>query len=148
MVNQTGISAYKKVSTQSGVHDASPHRLIQMLIDAAIGKIAAAKGLMENQKMSLKGEHIGTAIAIIDSLKNSLDTDAGGEIADNLGALYEYMMICLTEANIFNNADKLDEVIKLLKPIKEAWDTIPAEVQNDLESKNTQTPSGTETATG
>ena len=130
MGNKTaGAQAYSQVSVHTGVNEASPHRLIQMLIDAAIDKVAAAKGLMANGKIAEKGKTISLAVAIIDSLRASLDRAKGGEIADNLEMLYDYMIRRLTEANVKNDPAILDEVSNLLKPIKEAWDAIPEDIK-------------------
>ncbi|MFV2055957.1 MAG: flagellar export chaperone FliS [Thiohalomonadales bacterium] len=137
-MKSAGIKAYNNISVHTEVNQASPHRLIQMLINAAIGKIAAAKGYMNNKKIAQKGEQIGTAISIIDGLRSSLDKSVGGEIALNLDNLYEYMIDCLTEANINNDPARLDEVITLLKPIKEAWDAIPEDIQNDFTESSAQ----------
>lgn len=128
-VGKTGANAYNQVSVQTSIHEASPHRLIQMLIDAAIDKISVAKGLMINRKIAEKGKTISLAVAIIDSLRASLDKSQGGEIASNLEMLYEYMNRRLTEANLKNDPAILDEVSNLLKPIKEAWDAIPEDIR-------------------
>lgn len=124
-----GAKAYAQVSVQTSVNDASPHRLIQMLIDAAIDKITLAKGLLANGKIAEKGQTIALAVAIIDSLRASLDKSKGGEIANNLEMLYDYMIRRLTEANLKNDAKILTEVSNLLRPIKEAWDAIPEDIK-------------------
>ncbi|KPJ92992.1 MAG: hypothetical protein AMJ53_08270 [Gammaproteobacteria bacterium SG8_11] len=126
----SGVKAYNQVAVQTGVNDASPHRLIQMLLDAALEKIAKAKGFMLNRKVQDKGENIGLAISIIDVLRASLDMQAGGEISQNLESLYDYMTRRLTEANLKNDVMLLDEVTNLLVPIKQAWDALPQEVRD------------------
>ena len=109
---------------QSRTEKASPHQLIQMLIDGAIVRIKAAAGHMERQETTKKAELIGKAIAIIDGLRSSLDMKKGGNIAANLDDLYVYMNRRLLEANIENNAQYLTEVCSLLEEIKGAWDSI------------------------
>lgn len=126
----SGVKAYNQVAVQTGVNDASPHRLIQMLLDAALEKIAKAKGFMVNKKIQDKGENIGLAISIVDVLRASLDMQAGGEISQNLESLYDYITRRLTEANVSNNVAILDEVANLLLPIKQAWDAIPQDVRD------------------
>ncbi len=122
-----GAQQYKKVGAQSGVASASPHRLIQMLLEGALEKINLAKGYMQRGEIALKGNHISWAISIIDGLRMSLDREAGGEIADNLDALYDYMGRRLAEANMSNDPAMLEEVSALLLEIKSAWDAIPQE---------------------
>ena len=127
-MNRSGARAalqqYKKVNVHSMVEGASPHRLIQMLMEGALEKMHIARGLMEEGKLGPKAEHITWAISIIDGLRISLDKDVGGEIAQNLEDLYDYMVRRLVEANLKNDATIIDEVSDLLKQIKEAWDAI------------------------
>ena len=121
------VSHYNKVNRVSGITDADPHRLVLMLLEGALGKIATVKGLMIRKDIARKGEVIGQAIAIIDGLKSSLNKEAGGEIAANLDNLYEYIEHRLTQANINNDVDVIDEVAELLREIKTAWGSIPVE---------------------
>lgn len=128
----SALRAYRSVRTQSAVVDSSPHQLILMLIDGAIEKTAAAVGLMQNGQAAEKGRLISGSIAIIDSLRSSLNHRAGGELADNLDRLYEYMTRQLLEANLRNEPKLLGEVVSLLKEIREAWDAIPQDYRGAL----------------
>ncbi len=121
---RNALDQYGRNAVQAGIESASPHRLIQMLMEGALGKIAAAKGSMERGDIQAKGDQIGSAISIMDGLKNSLDKEKGGEIAQNLEDLYIYMERRLLEAHSHNDATILDEVSDLLRQIKEAWDAI------------------------
>lgn len=121
------VNAYTQNKAQGDVSTASPHRLIQMLFEGAIEKIIKAKLFMSEGKVAEKGQYISWAISILDGLKMSIDVDAGGEIAKNLEALYDYMETQLVKANAENNGQYLDEVISLIKSVKSAWDEIPAE---------------------
>lgn len=123
----SAVKQYNQVGVVSGVEQASPHRLIQMLMQGAIEKVAMAKGFMLRKDIANKGSHISWAISIIDGLRSSLDMDSGGEIAQNLDDLYEYMTRRLIRANVENNPDILDEVSSLLNSIKEAWNAMPPE---------------------
>lgn len=121
---RSALNQYSRNAVQTGIESASPHRLIQMLMEGALAKIATAKGHMERREIRAKGEQIGGAISIIEGLKTSLDHDKGGEIARNLEDLYIYMERRLIEANRDNKAEILDEVSDLFRQIKEAWDAI------------------------
>ena len=116
---------YQQVNVHSGVMDASPQRLVQMLMEGALEKIALAKGYMANNEIASKGENISKAIAIISGLQASLDYDSGGEISENMSHLYDYMCSGLVIANLRNDASILDEVASLLVEIKMGWDGIP-----------------------
>lgn len=122
--NNLAAQKYGTMDLQSRTENASPHQLIQMLIDGAIVRIKAAAGHMQRQEVTKKAELIGKAIAIIDGLRTSLDMKKGGNIAANLDDLYVYMNRRLLEANIEDNTQYLTEVCSLLEEIKSAWDTI------------------------
>lgn len=126
-MNQTALQQYQAIGVQSGVTDASPHQLISMLISGAADRIAAARGAMERGETARKGELISKAISIVDGLRASLDRDNGGEIAANLGALYDYIEQGLVEANLRSDVARLDEAARLLGEVREAWNSIPAE---------------------
>jgi flagellar protein FliS len=124
-LNQYGINAYTKVGLEAGVHAASPHKLIIMLYEGVIAACHSAIGHMQNKDIEKKGAMFSKAILIIENgLRLSLDKKAGGEIAENLDALYAYMSTRLTMANIRNKPELVHEVIKLLTELKTAWETI------------------------
>ncbi len=125
----SALKQYQQVNAQSSVDDADPHRLIVMLMEGALDKIALAKGFIERNEVAKKGEHISWAISIIDGLRLSLDKEAGKELAQNLDDLYDYMGRRLVQANIKNDTTILDEVISLLLEIKGAWHAIPQDVR-------------------
>ncbi|HFB67225.1 MAG TPA: flagellar export chaperone FliS [Aeromonadales bacterium] len=126
--NQAAMQQYTQVGNQSTAAFANPHRLIQMLMEGALEKISKAKGFMENGNIARKGEHISWAISIIEGLRVSLDHSQGGEISQNLESLYVYMMSRLTDANVQNSVEMLDEVSELLLDIKSGWDAIPQDI--------------------
>lgn len=115
---------YQQVGVKAQVTEADPHRLIQMLMQGGLDRIAQAKGAMEREAYAEKGVLIGKAISIIGGLRDALDQDVGVELAANLDRLYEYMTMRLFEASRHNDVDKLNEVGKLLGEIKLAWDQI------------------------
>jgi flagellar protein FliS len=121
---------YKQVSVHSGIMDASPHRLIQMLMEGVLEKIALAKGGMANKNIVSKGENISKAIDIIGGLQSSLNKDAGGELAANLANLYDYMTRRLVDSNLRNDPRILDEVAGLMAEIKMGWDNMPETFKN------------------
>lgn len=120
-----GANAYAKIGVETGVVAASPHKLIVMLFDGASLAIANAKIHLKAGETSKKGMAISKAITIIDSgLRASLDKTRGGEVAQNLDALYEYMSSQLLIANINNQIELLEEVGNLLTTLKSAWEQI------------------------
>ncbi|ARU89177.1 flagellar export chaperone FliS [Pseudomonas sp. M30-35] len=124
MYAMAAMKQYQAVNTQAQAVDASPHRLIQMLMEGGLTRIAQARGAMERGQVALKGELIGKAIAIVGGLRDGLDLQQGGELAANLDSLYEYMSARLFEANVKNQVEPLEEVAGLLRNIKSGWDAI------------------------
>ncbi|TLX57206.1 flagellar protein FliS [Stutzerimonas nosocomialis] len=115
---------YQQVGVKAQVTEADPHRLIQMLMQGGLDRMSQARGAMERGDFAEKGVLLGKAIAIIGGLRDVLDKKAGGELAENLDSLYEYMSMRLFEANRNNDPQVLDEVSALLGEIKEGWDGI------------------------
>jgi flagellar protein FliS len=132
----TGMNAYARAAqnyssmkVQSSAMDASPHRLIQMLFEGALERIAQAKGAMQQGQVARKGELISKAINIVAGLNGTLNDKEGGELAANLDDLYDYIIRALTEANYKNSTERLDECGRLLGELKSAWDTIAEEAR-------------------
>jgi flagellar secretion chaperone FliS len=117
-----GVNAYANVGLETGIASASPHKLIVMLYDGVLAALAKAKGNMAAGNIPAKGAAISHAITIIDNgLRVSLDLNAGGEIAENLDALYDYMSRRLFEANLKNDVAIVEEVHRLLSDLRGAW---------------------------
>jgi flagellar protein FliS len=122
------IDAYNKVGLETGVDMSSPHRLVLMLLDGAILTLGSAGQAMKDNKIAEKGKLISSAINIISSgLQASIDKKDGGEIAERLDALYDYMCTRLLQANLRNDLAAIREVSALLSEIKAGWE----EMAND-----------------
>jgi flagellar protein FliS len=126
---RSNLAAYQSASAHGGVAAADPHRLIVMLMDGALERIATARGCIERKDIVEKARLLNRAVSIIGELRSSLDMKVGGEIAANLAALYEYMSHTLLRANADNSTKLLDEVSKLLQEIRGAWVAIPAQAR-------------------
>ena len=132
MQNSAAMNQYKQVDVRANIENADPHTLIQMLINGAIERLNIAKMHMKQNNIPMKGESISSAISIIDGLRSSLDMKKGGEIAENLEALYEYMQRQLVAANMSNKETNLDEVLALLNEIRAGWQAIPQDKRHGL----------------
>ena len=126
---QAGANAYARVGVETGVMGASPHRLIVMLYQGARQAIAQARMHLQQGNIAARGEAIGKAIEIVGSgLQQSLNLEAGGEIAERLDGLYTYMTRRLLDANITPSEAMLVEVDRLLAKLEEAWIGIAPEI--------------------
>lgn len=126
----SAIKQYQQVSISSSVMGASPHRLVQMLMEGALERIALARESMARNEIAMKGQNIGHAIQIVGGLQGALNKEAGGEIAGNLSNLYDYMVNRLLVANSQNDESILDEVSGLMVEIKMGWDAMPDDYKN------------------
>jgi len=126
MPSAQGLDAYRRESAGKAEY-ASPHELTAMLFTGALERLAQARGAMQRGQVAQKGEQLGKAISILDGLRASLNHDAGGDLAGNLARLYSYMQERLLVANLHDDSDALDEVVRLLKEIKSGWDQIAPE---------------------
>lgn len=124
-MNRNALNQYSQASVELGIDAASPHKLILMLFDGAITALANAKNAMHHQEIARKCEAIAKAMSIIeDGLILSLDRKAGGELAENLFDLYNYMCDRLLVANIKSEIEPVDEVSHLLTGLRDAWASI------------------------
>lgn len=115
-------AAYEQVSLTTSIESADPHRLILLLFEGATAALNSAKFLMQDGNIPGKGAAISKAIDIItNGLQASLNAEQGGELAERLAALYEYMSNRLLWANMKNDSSALDEVLMLLGEIHDAW---------------------------
>lgn len=121
--------AYQKTEVYSGTMYADPHSLITQMFDGVLTRIAQAKGAIARGDIPAKAEMISKAVLIVGGLEGCVNHQQGGELAENLSRLYQYMSLTLTEANIHSDIAKLNEVSGLILEIKSAWVQIPEQAQ-------------------
>lgn len=113
---------YRQIGVQTGVGGASPHQLVLMLYDGYNDSVNDARAAMQAGQMEAKGKAVGRALRIVDEgLKASLDVKAGGAMAENMMAVYAYVLRRLSEANLSNDPQLLDECLRVMEPLRSAW---------------------------
>lgn len=121
--------AYHQVGVQTMVHGASAHGLVALLFDGFVAAVHRAKGAIRQADVAAKGQAIGHAVRIVDEgLKAALDLKAGGKLAADLSDLYAYVCLRLMQANLNSDEAALDECLRLLAPLREAWQAIAPQV--------------------
>jgi flagellar protein FliS len=131
------LATYQSVSTHGGVAAADPHRLVLMLMDGALERLAMARGCLERMQraesqrgdIGRKAQLLSQCLSIVAELRGSLNMERGGALALNLSDLYEYMTRQLLRANVENNIACVNEVTSLLGEIRSAWIAIGPEVR-------------------
>ena len=121
-----GLNAYKQVGIKDQIATADPQRIIQMLMQGALDRMAQAKGAIERKDFADKSQHISKAMAIVHALRDSVKpVDGAEEVSGNLVSLYEFISEQLQQANADNQVKPLVDASSILSTIKEGWDSIP-----------------------
>ncbi len=129
----SNLAAYQSTAVHGGVAGADPHRLVLMLLDGALERMAIARGCIERGgrgDVGKKAAAVSQCLNIVGELRGSLDMSSGGALAENLNKLYDYMIRRLLLANVNNDVKILTEVSGLLDNIRSAWATIGPAVRN------------------
>lgn len=111
----------KKAYRQNQIEGMPPERITLMLFDGAVGFIDAAREATEADDIATRGERISRALAIIGELQATLNLEQGGEIAENLMALYDYLTRELLKANLNGDAELLGHLARVLGEVRSGW---------------------------
>lgn len=103
---------------------APQNKLVLMLYDGIVKNINMAKLSFEKDDYGKFNEHVIKAQDIVMELMTTLNFEAGGEIAEGLYKLYDYMYFRLIRANVEKNIDYLSEVLKYAEDLRDTWSQI------------------------
>ncbi|GAA4417602.1 flagellar export chaperone FliS [Acidovorax lacteus] len=118
-------NAYQRINVETSMHTMDQHQLVSLLYEGVLSSIAFARGALARGDVPGKCQSITKAIRILEEgLATALDRVDGGEIAENLGALYDYCVRRLIEANARNDDAILQEVMRLIEPVAQGWNEI------------------------
>ena len=136
MHSNRGAAQYRSVRSHGLVADTSPTRLVQIMFEHILTNLATAQGCMarikDNRPLSEVTQKLAAmrkAILLIGQLNVTLDMERGGKVAQDLRALYEYMLVRLTQANAYNDTHIVSEVSNLVREIKTGWDGIVSDAR-------------------
>jgi flagellar secretion chaperone FliS len=111
---------------QTQVSSQSPLELVVLLYDGALRFLQMASDGTRRNDMIAKHAGMSRSMAIIAELQNTLNMQDGGDVAKSLDSLYSYVTARLVDANLRRDPEPIDEVIRLLRPLREAWAQIAA----------------------
>lgn len=124
MYAQSYAQNYRQIDLEGEVDQASPHRLVAMLYEDLLVRIAQAKLAIQNGNFEAKASNTQRAMNILVGLKGGLDFDASPELAERLFELYDYCERRLLDASARREVAGYNEVDGLIREVKEAWDAI------------------------
>jgi flagellar protein FliS len=117
--------AYRRIGVETSMHTIDQHQIVSLLFDGLLQALATARGALARGDVSAKCHAISRALRILEEgLSTGLDREAGGELADNLAALYDYCVRRLILANAQNDDALLQEVQRLIEPVAQSWKAI------------------------
>ena len=113
----TALRAYQRTQVESR----SPLELVVLLYDGAIQSIGMARDAMRRRDLTAKRDAMSRAVAIVSELRNTLNLERGGDVAQSLDRLYAHVLSLLVEANMHLNARPLDQAERVLQEVREGW---------------------------
>jgi flagellar protein FliS len=108
---------YKETSVQS----ASREKLLLLLYEGAIRFMKQALIAIDNKDIAGRGTNIGRAFDIVNELNNTLNHEAGPEIAKNLEQLYMFVNEQLTKCNATGQRKPLEDGLKIMEMLYTGW---------------------------
>jgi flagellar protein FliS len=121
---QRNLKAYKATSVAADLAVADPHRVIQLMMQGLLEKLAQSKGAIERRDMEAKAVAVSKSQGLLHGLQDSLDMSQGA-LAEDLYRLYSYMDERIWDASLALDSAPIDEVIALIVTIKSGWDQLP-----------------------
>ena len=112
-----GIDAYRRTEAQS----ASPLQLVVMLYDGALRFLNEARTAQATGDMARRAHALRRVGAIVAECQSTLDLDKGGAVAAEMDRLYSYISARLLDITVKRDATAIDEIHKLLTPLRHAW---------------------------
>lgn len=126
----TSIQTYNSVGAGQ---DLTPYQAVELLLDGALECISKALIAQQANNAAQRGEAVDTTLTILGLLQNSLDKNLGGDLAQNLDDLYDYMTRRLASVAVDNSAHSLEEVQGIILQLREGWAQIdPAQEPKEL----------------
>ena len=122
------LSQYGKIKDDTQTTYASPHQLVLMLFDGALEAMSVTIAAIKTNNYELRSKQNTRSITIINGMRECLDMETGGELADNLYSLYQYMAQELFRANFKNDFETIQNMQSMLKDIRGSWDKIPLDM--------------------
>ncbi len=111
----------KNIYQTNQIATASPKKLLIMLYDGAIKNLRLAELSLNEKNLENVNKYLTKTQDIITEFMATLNFEDGGEVAQNLYQLYEYMDYRLIRANIDKDIEPIKEIKKYLEELRDTW---------------------------
>ncbi len=116
--------SYQAVDLGAQTAKASPLELVLILMNGLLDELARARAHIEHARFEAKANSLNRCVAMLNGLSSALDTDAGGEVVDQLAELYDYCARRVNEAGIRMDVALIDEATRLLGTVRDGWEGV------------------------
>jgi flagellar protein FliS len=127
---------------EASINTASSTRLVVMLYDGAIRFLQQSVHDIRKKDLEGKRKSVDRALAIMQQLRGSLNREQGAHIARELERLYDYIMTRISEGSRKLDARPLDEAVRLLRTLAQAWESVAEEELRKSAAATPTTPEG------
>lgn len=124
MYQEDTYDSYRMVDLESRVAAASPYDLVLVLFDGLLDELERMRGHIEGKRYMEKGRSVEKCVNILNGLSSALDFDNGGDVVTGLARLYDYIIYRLTDVSISLSLEGVDEVVGLLRELREGWEGV------------------------
>ena len=124
MYQEDTYDSYRMVDLESRVAAASPYDLVLVLFDGLLDELERMRGHIEAKRYLEKGRSVKKCVNILNGLSSALDFDSGGDVVTGLARLYDYMIYRLTDVSVTLSLEGVDEVVGLLRELREGWEGV------------------------
>ncbi|WP_024851365.1 flagellar export chaperone FliS [Hydrogenovibrio kuenenii] len=125
MMKQKFLNQYQQTSIETGMENATPHKLVVLLYDGVVDALALVKGAIERKDFRMKADKINKAITLVGALRVGLDMENGGDVAKNYADIYSYINQQLLQVSLKNDLEVLNQLAGLVRELRESWDLMP-----------------------
>jgi flagellar protein FliS len=122
------------------VEGASPVGLVVLLYGGAVTNLMRAIAAVDAGNVEKRVLELNKALAIITQLQGTLDFEKGGAVAVQLDKFYHVMRSQILEASIKNSKPLLEDLVKHMSSLKEAWQQVERETMMQGSTGMSATP--------
>ena len=111
-----------------------PSRLVVTLYDETIGALRASIEAVHRKDIEARCNAVSLAAELLATLYLCLDHEQGGEVAENLGRIYSFLIPRLQRINLYNDVETAEDAIRLLQPLRHSWHELDCQIEYGIQA--------------